>query len=138
MFGTILLAVDGSIHADRAAELARTVAATGGDEVLVVHIVEMLVGRAHGPVELDGDSEAIERASQHVKELEAAGVTARVELIRAPAGHVAKVIAEAAEQYGAGLIVLGSRGRTDLAALMLGSVAHKVLHLSNRPVLIAR
>ncbi len=138
MFGTILLAVDGSIHADRAAELARTVAATGGDEVLVVHVVEMLVGRAHGPVELDGDSEAIERASQHVKELEAAGVTARVELIRAPAGHVAKVIAEAAEQYGAGLIVLGSRGRTDLAALMLGSVAHKVLHLSNRPVLIAR
>jgi len=138
MFGTILLAVDGSIHADRAAELARTVAATGGDEVLVVHVVEMLVGRAHGPVELDGDSEAIERASQHVKELEAAGVTARVELIRAPAGHVVKVIAEAAEQYGAGLIVLGSRGRTDLAALMLGSVAHKVLHLSNRPVLIAR
>src|SRR6266516_8641 len=93
-----------SLDSPRAAELARTVAATGGDEVLVVHIVEMLVGRAHGPVELDGDSEAIERASQHVKELEAAGVTARVELIRAPAGHVAKVIAEAAEQYGAGLI----------------------------------
>ncbi|HEV8650268.1 MAG TPA: universal stress protein [Actinomycetes bacterium] len=36
------------------------------------------------------------------------------------------------------MIVMGSRGRTDLAALVLGSVAHKVLHLSDRPVLIAR
>lgn len=138
MFGTILLAVDGSIHADRAAELARAVAAGGGDEVVVLHVTEMLVGRAHGPVELDGDSEAIERAKHHAKELEAAGVRARVELVRAAVGHVAKVIADAADQHGAGLIVMGSRGRTDLSALMLGSVAHKVLHLSGRPVLITR
>jgi nucleotide-binding universal stress UspA family protein len=138
MFGTILLAVDGSPHADRAVDLARTVASSGGDEILVVHVTEMLVGRAPGPVELDGDREAIERAKQHAKELEAAGVPARVELVRAQAGHVAKVIAELASERDAGLIVMGSRGRTDLAALVLGSVAHKVLHLSDRPVLIAR
>ena len=138
MFVTILLAVDGSSHADRAAELARTVATTGGDEVVVVHVTEIMVGRAGGPVELDGDQEAIERAKQHTRELEAAGVSARVELIRAPAGHVAKVAIDAAEKYGAGVIVMGSRGRTDLTALVLGSVAHKVLHLSDRPVLITR
>ena len=138
MFGTILLAVDGSDHSERAAETATKLATATRDQVVVVHVTEFMVGRAAGPVELDGDRQAIERAKQHVKELEAAGVSARVELSHAPVGHVAKLVVDAAEQYGAGLIVMGSRGRTDLAALVLGSVAHKVLHLSDRPVLIIR
>ena len=138
MFGTILLAVDGSAHADRAAELARTISTGGGDQVVVVHVTEIMAGRYSGTVEIDEDQAAISRAKQHAEELQAAGVKTRVEQHRAVAGHVAKIIVEAAHQHDAGLIVMGSRGRTDLAALMLGSVAHKVLHLSDRPVLIAR
>lgn len=138
MFGTILLAVDGSDHAEHAAAMAVKLATATRDQVVVVHVTEIMVGRAAGPVELDGDRQAIERAKQHAQELEAAGVSAQVELAHAPIGHVAKVVVEAAEKYGAGVIVMGSRGRTDLAALVLGSVAHKVLHLSDRPVLIIR
>jgi nucleotide-binding universal stress UspA family protein len=33
---------------------------------------------------------------------------------------------------------VGSRGRSDLAGLFLGSTAHKVIHLSDRPVLVVR
>jgi nucleotide-binding universal stress UspA family protein len=33
---------------------------------------------------------------------------------------------------------MGSHGRGDLTALLLGSVAHKVVHLADRPVLIVR
>jgi nucleotide-binding universal stress UspA family protein len=33
---------------------------------------------------------------------------------------------------------MGSHGRGDLAALLLGSVAHKVVHLADCPVLIVR
>jgi nucleotide-binding universal stress UspA family protein len=138
MFGTILLAVDGSDHSEHAAATATKLATATGDKVVVVHVTEFMVGRAAGPVELDGDRQAIERAKQQAKELEAAGVSASVELSHAPVGHVAKVVVDAAEKYGAGVIVMGSRGRTDLAALVLGSVAHKVLHLSDRPVLIIR
>ena len=32
----------------------------------------------------------------------------------------------------------GSRGRSDLASFILGSTAHKVIHLTDRPVLIVR
>jgi nucleotide-binding universal stress UspA family protein len=138
MCGSIRLALDGSAHADRATELARKIATAGGDQVVVVHVTEIMAGRYSGTVEIDEDREAIIRTKQHAEELEAAGVKTQVEQHRAVAGHVAKIVVEVAQHHDAGLIVMGSRGRTDLAALVLGSVAHKVLHLSDRPVLIAR
>ena len=61
-----------------------------------------------------------------------------VELIRTLAGHVARLIVAAAGDHEGGMIVLGSRGRGDLTALLLGSVAHKVIHLADRPVLVVR
>lgn len=137
MFGTILLAVDSSPQAERAGALATKLAASTGDQVVVVHVTEMMVARGGGTVDLFGDQDGIHTAERHVKELEAAGVSARLVLARALAGQVAQVIVEAAGKHDAGLIVMGSRGRTDLTSLLLGSVAHKVLHLSDRPVLVA-
>jgi nucleotide-binding universal stress UspA family protein len=53
-------------------------------------------------------------------------------------GRVAPIIVEVARECQAGVIVMGSHGRGDLAALLLGSVAHKVVHSADRPVLIVR
>jgi len=44
----------------------------------------------------------------------------------------------ASQQHQAGVIVVASHGRGDLTALLLGSVAHQVIHLADRPVLVAR
>ena len=52
-----------------------------------------------------------------------------------PAG---KVISETAEIEGINLIIMGSKGRSDLAGLILGSTAHKVLHTAPCPVLVVR
>ena len=41
-------------------------------------------------------------------------------------------------EHDVDVIVMGSRGRGDLAGLVLGSTAHKVIHLTDRPVLIVR
>jgi len=138
MFKTILLAVDASQGAEKAAQLASKLAVAGGDEVVVVHVTEILPIRGGGTYELDMDRVSIDRAERYVKELEDSGVPARTDIRRAIAGHSAKVLVEAAEEHGAGLIVMGSRGMTDLAALVLGSMTHKVLHLSTVSVLVAR
>jgi nucleotide-binding universal stress UspA family protein len=53
-------------------------------------------------------------------------------------GYAAKEIVEDAKSLDAGVIIMGSRGRTDLAGLVLGSTAHKVIHLTDRPVLVVR
>jgi nucleotide-binding universal stress UspA family protein len=137
MFGTILLAIDGSPYAQRAAELVRRLAA-GGDDVIVLNITEIMPVRGGTAVELDLDRQGVEAARRFGRELEQAGVPVKVELVRAFAGHVAKIIVEVARDHQAGVIVLGSRGRGDLTALLLGSVAHKVIHLADRPVLVAR
>ena len=53
-------------------------------------------------------------------------------------GHAAREIVADAIEIDCGIIVMGSRGRGDLAGLVVGSTAHKVIHLADRPVLIVR
>lgn len=53
-------------------------------------------------------------------------------------GRAAHAIATLADEGHFDLVVMGSRGHGDLANLVLGSVATKVLALSSRPVLLIR
>jgi nucleotide-binding universal stress UspA family protein len=141
MFDTILLAVDGSKPAEKAVELAARIAKADGDEIVVVHVTERLPARDVQPPpegHLEEDRGAIQLAEKYAKELEAAGLRASVDLRHTMYGSAARLILDAAKEHGAGLIVMGSRGHSYLAALLLGSAAHKVLHLSECPVLIAR
>jgi nucleotide-binding universal stress UspA family protein len=67
-----------------------------------------------------------------------AGVKAHYEVRTTIYGQAGREIVDAARAHDAGVIVMGSRGRGDLAGLVLGSAAHKVIHFSDRPVLIVR
>lgn len=53
-------------------------------------------------------------------------------------GHPAKVIVETAEKTEADLIVLGTRGLSDLRGTLLGSVSHKVVNLADCPCLLVK
>jgi nucleotide-binding universal stress UspA family protein len=140
MFRTILLAVDGSKYSEKAVELATHLATVGNEEVVVTHVTELLPARfqTYPGLDYEADREVIDIAKGYVAELEEAGIKARAELRSAQYGGIARALTNLAEDLDAGLIVMGSHGRGDLTALLLGSVAHKVLHLTNRPVLIAR
>ena len=52
-------------------------------------------------------------------------------------GPVAKAVADIATDWNADLIVAGSSRMGDIGSLILGSVSHDLLHMTDRPVLIA-
>jgi nucleotide-binding universal stress UspA family protein len=135
MFKTIVLAVDGSESSDRAVEHATMLARDQGSAVRVVHVIEIAMGRGGGPVHLD---EAALKATfeQQTRELVEAGVDAELELHSAIAGGPAHVIAEVARRSNADLIITGSRGHTAVAGILLGSVTHRLLHVTHCPLLV--
>jgi nucleotide-binding universal stress UspA family protein len=67
----------------------------------------------------------------------AVGFEARPRAVRG-SGVVFAALIACADELDATAIVLGSRGRSTLAATLLGSVSTGVLHHTTRPVLVAR
>lgn len=53
-------------------------------------------------------------------------------------GQPAKIILDVAREVGADLIVMGSRGLSDLKALVLGSVSHKVMNAAESTVMAVK
>lgn len=53
-------------------------------------------------------------------------------------GDAPTVICEYAKQHDCGMIIMGSRGNSQLKGLLLGSVSTKVLHYAECPVLIVK
>ena len=137
MYERLLVAVDHSEISDRVIAAARDIASLSKGKVWVLHLREREFGRmARTPTE--SDEEAREAVTQGVEALIQAGVDAQGEVREALYGHAAREIVEDAKKHDAGVIIMGSRGRSDITGLVLGSTAHKVIHLTDRPVLVIR
>jgi len=133
MFERILLAVDGSDHSKKAVVAAAELARNSHGEVHVIHVHEVGV---IAPVETP--SEASDLVNGVVTELRQSGVKAEGTATSAHTGQAAPAILSAANTLDAGLIVMGTRGLSDFSALLLGSMAHKIIHHADRPVLLVR
>ena len=139
MYDKILVAVDHSQISDRAVLAARDLAVLSQGEVWVLHLREREMGVKTGvllPDETTDQANAAVAASVEV--LAQAGVKAHGEVRNTIFGYAAREIINDAKEVDADVIVMGSRGRGDIAGLLLGSTAHKVIHLSDRPVLVVR
>jgi nucleotide-binding universal stress UspA family protein len=137
MFDRILLAVDGSDHSNRALARVIELAGESDGEVRVVNVHEIhWVARAV-PTSRDEDTpEATGLVADTLKQLEGAGVKASGAVRQSLSGRIAAEVCEEAADWAASVIVLGTRGHTDLESVLLGSVCHRVLHLARVPVLV--
>ncbi|HEV2257781.1 MAG TPA: universal stress protein [Streptosporangiaceae bacterium] len=139
MYDRILLAVDHSEISDRAVVAARDLAVLSKGEVWVLHLRERETGAKTGMLVIDETTDDANAAvAAAVDVLAQAGVKAHGDVRNTIFGYAAREIIDDAEEVNADVIVMGSRGRGDLAGLLLGSTAHKVIHLSDRPVLVVR
>jgi nucleotide-binding universal stress UspA family protein len=139
MYDKILVAIDQSPVAERVLVAARDLAQLSGGEVRVLHLREReILGGRGGVLDYETGEEARATADRAVRALAQDGVKASGEARNTPFGHAAREIVGEAQDFGAAVIVVGSRGHSDLAGLVLGSTAHKVIHLADRPVLVVR
>jgi len=139
MYDKILVAVDHSEASDRALDAARDLALLSEGEVWVLHLREREVAVKTG-VGLSDESmdEASAAVAAAVDKLTAVGIKAHGDVGTTLFGYAARSIVDDAKEHDVDVIVMGSRGRGDLAGLILGSTTHKVIHLADRPVLIVR
>jgi len=138
MYDKILVAIDHSAASDRALAAAKDLATLSKGEVWVLHLQEREVIARMGDVPVESESEAGATVEDAVKLLADAGLRAHGEVRETLFGHAAREIIADAKLHDVGVIVMGSRGRSELAGLVLGSTAHKVIHLTERPVLVVR
>jgi nucleotide-binding universal stress UspA family protein len=81
------------------------------------------------------ENESLERLRRYAATANTAGVTAE---FRQLIGNPGSTICKAAQEWNADLILIGSRGRTGLAELVLGSVSNDVMHRAPCSVLVVK
>jgi len=133
----ILLAIDDSPGAKRAAATAGVLAALSDAEVEVLHVRKVAQGMT-APAVPESRDEALALVSDVVRPLLGAGVTALGEIQAAPVEQVATRILAEAEARHVSLIVMSSRPLSAVMALLCGSVSRTVLRKATCPVLIVR
>ena len=142
MFTRILLGSDGSEGALKAADVAATLADRFKAHLTLINVFQPIP--ACGPFR---EVVNFDLEKQHIRETQEQAVCQVrrvVEKLCVPyqthweIGYPATEIVRVAEADGCDLIVLGSRGLSDIKAFLLGSVADYVVHHAHCPVLIVR
>ena len=137
MFGKVVWATDGSPAADLALSHSKTLVTDSGGELLIVHCEEFTAPRGKLgslPTSLN-EPDRLDKISRQAAELEDTGIRTELRVLPTAAGDAAHAIAELARDEHADVIVVGTRGRTPLGGLLLGSVTQRLLHLAPCSVL---
>lgn len=144
MFSRILVAVDGSAFAERALKYAVDLAKKYSAKLIILHVVLRrfyAVTPSEAGVlattvfvkEMEAEGrEIINTADKYVK---GEGVDYECKLLQ---GVPAEEIVRTAHSEKVDLIVMGSRGLTEVRAFLLGSVSDKVSHHAKCPTLIVK
>lgn len=133
-YRNVLVATDGSDHADAAVERAAALAATAGATVHVLSVVDI---GAVGSEAYSGVSALVNDTEEIVSEAADAAATEGIETVETV--DVATSASSGIRSYvgdnDIDLIALGTRGRNGVERFLLGSVAERTVRTASVPVL---
>ncbi|RKQ35691.1 universal stress protein [Oceanobacillus halophilus] len=139
MYHKILLAADGSEHANRAAEHAMELAKMNvNSQVDIVYVVD------HDKVKSDvlanwNSADMSDKRKVQIKKIERMAKAANIKYeIVFLHGEPGPQIVSHANDNKFDVVVIGSRGLNGLQEFVLGSVSHKVAKRANCPVMIVK
>ncbi len=135
----ILVAIDGSRHSDRVLETAIEYAKLLQAKIILLHCHKRFPTVLGEPLRHDAIADIILHAEELIKpfcqRLREAGIDFEERLMEKPAREV---IADVAKIQNCSLIIMGSRGLTNLEGLVVGSVTTRVLHTTPCSVLVVK
>ena len=130
----VLLATDGSGDATLAATAAVGLTTKTGSELHIVHAWHSVPStRFESFIRAQ-----LEREAQELLEAQVEKIGAKVARAHLREGATVDEVLDTAEELGADLIVMGSRGRGVVKRVVLGSVSEGVVHHTHCPVLVLR
>ena len=138
----ILLAVDGSTHAEHAAR--QVIRLRDAECPVEVHLLTVRIPIESGHVRLFVQPDDIEAYYREEGFADLAGTRAildAADIAYTPhiaVGHVAGTIARYANEHGFDLVVMGSHGRSAFTHALLGSVASDVIRHTDIPVMLKK
>jgi nucleotide-binding universal stress UspA family protein len=147
----ILVAIDGSEQSMKAADYAISLADKYNSKLIAVHMIDLsqpklggdASGLITGAINPLAELEAARKESLHwinnVAELaRRQHIQFESEIIEDVVSRIGGVIVNYAEKEMVDLIVIGTRGRSGIKKLLIGSVASDVLHYAHCPVMIVK
>jgi nucleotide-binding universal stress UspA family protein len=145
LLGKILVAIDGSEEACEAAQAVTEVANATGSEVHLVYTMQKERYKPHlGPEMWKGWEEGFEHAKLSARSwVEQEAERMRGEGTKAVESHLLigrpdAAIVWSAEELGARLVVVGSRGLGGISRALIGSVSDSVVRHAHCPVMVIR
>lgn len=146
MYQKILVPIDGSATSSRGLQEAIKLAKLTGARLRLIHVVDSISFAAGMEVSMMATSEMLELMRESGEKLlaksrarvEKAGLGVDTVLIDSMAGRVCDLVIKQAEDWHAGLIVLGTHGRRGVGRMLLGSDAEMITRLATMPVLLVR
>ena len=146
MYQRILVPIDGSQTSTKALQAALQMSKASGGCVRIIHLIDASAYLSGPAGYLDFPSDlpsAMRSAGNKVLEdaanlAKAIGVQAETHLYDSFDGKLADVVSDAALQWKADLIVVGTHGRSGVGRALLGSGAEQILRLAPVPVLVIR
>jgi nucleotide-binding universal stress UspA family protein len=146
MFKKILIPIDGSELALRAAAMAVNLAKEANGEVVFLHAIVPYIPPYTAEYDIDGRASAlIEKAASEAS----ADMLQAAQDVATTAGVKSSVIAEVLSQpevlidktvkkLGCDLVAIATHGRGAIGRFFMGSVTMRLLHVASVPVLVYR